>query len=139
MEPKGIKTHPKIHAVFVSRFRPLLSAFWLQKCSFLGDILSQKQVFFKKCQPCENTAPATQIQGSGPSKRVKIVSKIVTFADMVPGPVLERFFIDFGTHFGSLFGIKMVQKGTKTGFYFQNAFWVPPGGSWRMDVVGSVS
>ena len=46
----------------------------------------------------------------GPSKRVKIVSKIVTFANMVSGPVLGRFFIDFGAHFGSLLAPKWLKK-----------------------------
>ena len=33
LSQKATKTHPKIHAVFVSRFRPLLVTFWLQKWS----------------------------------------------------------------------------------------------------------
>ena len=75
----------------------------------------------------------------GPSKRVKIVSKIVTFADMVPGPVLERFFIDFGAHFGSLFDTKMEQNRYQNRVPFSDCFLGAPEGSWRMDVVGSVS
>jgi len=122
MEPKGIKNLTQNPYRFCVAFLTTFGTILAPKMVLFVNILVQKHVFFKKCQPCENTAPATQIQGSGPSKRVKIVSKSLTFADMVPGPVLERFFIDLGPHFGSCFGIKMVQKGTKTGFYFQSAF-----------------
>ena len=46
----------------------------------------------------------------GPLKMIKFVSKIVLFADMVPGPVLGHLFIAFGAHSGSFFGTKMLQK-----------------------------
>jgi len=122
MEPKGIKNLTQNPYRFCVAFLTTFGTILAPKMVLFVNILVQKHVFFKKCQPCENTAPATQIQGSGPSKRVKIVSKIVTFADMVSGPVLERFFIDFGAHFGSLLGIKIVRKGYKNVFHFQTAF-----------------
>ena len=121
MEPKGKNTSQN-PCCFCDTFSTTLGDILAPKKEIFVDILVQKMVFLKKCPPCENTAPATQIQGSGPSKRVKIVSKIVTFADMVSGPVLERFFIDFGAHFGSLLGIKIVRKGYKNVFHFQTAF-----------------
>ena len=81
LTPEASKTQPKKQAVFVSRFWVFLVTFWLPKWSFLEDILIQKLIFYTKGEPCYSTAPATQIQGSGPSKRDEIMSKILIFAD----------------------------------------------------------
>ena len=42
-------------------FFDLLETFGLPKWSFVGDIFEQKPILYKKCEPCESTAPASRI------------------------------------------------------------------------------
>ena len=66
------KIQSKFLAVLESRFWSLLEPVWLPKWNFWGYILCQKQTFNKKCEPCDSTALASIIPGSGPSKRYQI-------------------------------------------------------------------
>ena len=45
--------------------------------------------------------------------------KIEFFGGVVPGLVLERLFVDFGTHFGSLLAPKWLKKAHKN----RHSFW----------------
>ena len=66
------KIQSKFLVVLESRFCLLLEPAWLPKLSFSDDIFIQNKSFYKKCEPCDSTAPASIIPGSGPSKRDQI-------------------------------------------------------------------
>jgi len=99
----------------------------------LGYFLHQKQAFYKKCKPCDSTAPASIIQGSDRSKRDQIRLKNKIFAHMKPLPVFYQFFLTFDLFLGASLPPECFKNNTKNVFKIQPVFLLPQGdpGRWK--------
>ena len=109
--PKLLKMRSKMQAVFGSPFLVLLEGFRHPNWSFLGDILIRKQIFCKMSQPCDFTAPAAWIRGSGPSKRDQNWSQNRDFCGHGAQICSQSSFYRFWEAFWEPFWLKIGPKG----------------------------